>query len=96
MHLSGPIEQIYTHNEMSYVFNLWLITPLDNIPDKKETHNYDFPIKTSFQYENVNCHEIFISFQILLKLECDVDEYLYFPCVGTNTSRRMVNEFWRR
>ena len=29
MHLTGPIEQIYTHNEMSYVFNLGLITPLD-------------------------------------------------------------------
>ena len=27
--LSGPIEQIYTHNEMSYLFNLGLITPLD-------------------------------------------------------------------
>ena len=25
----------------------------------------------------------FISDQILLKLECDLDEYLYFPCVGT-------------
>ena len=53
------------------------------IPDKKETHRYDFPIKISFKYENVNCHEIFISDQILLKLECDVNEYLYFPCVGT-------------
>ena len=29
LHLSGPIEQIYTHNEMSYVFNVGLITPLD-------------------------------------------------------------------
>ena len=28
LHLSGPIEQIYTHNEMSYVFSLGLITPL--------------------------------------------------------------------
>ena len=24
-----------------------------------------------------------MSDQILLKLECDVDEYLYLPCVGT-------------
>ena len=31
LHLSGPIEQIYTHNEMSYVFNLGLITPLPTI-----------------------------------------------------------------
>ena len=30
LHLSGPIEQIYTHNEMTYEFNLGLITPLDN------------------------------------------------------------------
>ena len=27
LHLSGPIGQIYAHNEMSYVFNLGLITP---------------------------------------------------------------------
>ena len=31
LHLSGPIEQIYIHNEMSYVFNLGLITPLHTI-----------------------------------------------------------------
>ena len=31
LHLSCPIEQIYTHNEMSYVFNLGLITPLHTI-----------------------------------------------------------------
>ena len=30
-HLSGPIGQIYAHNEMSYVFNLGLITPLNTI-----------------------------------------------------------------
>ena len=28
LHLSDPIEQIYTHNEMSFVFNAGLITPL--------------------------------------------------------------------
>ena len=26
---------------------------------------------------------MFISDQILLKLKCDLDDYLYFPCVGT-------------
>ena len=31
LHLSGPNEQIYTHNEMSFVFNLGLITPLHTI-----------------------------------------------------------------
>ena len=31
LHVSGPNEQIYTHNEMSYVFNLGLITPLQTI-----------------------------------------------------------------
>ena len=31
LHLSGPIEQTYTHNEMSYAFNLGLITPLHTI-----------------------------------------------------------------
>ena len=30
-HLSGPIGQIYSHNEMSYVCNLGLITPLHTI-----------------------------------------------------------------
>ena len=29
--LSGPIEQIFTHNEMSYGFNLGLITPLHTL-----------------------------------------------------------------
>ena len=29
VHLSGPIEQICTCDEMPYVFNLGLITPLD-------------------------------------------------------------------
>ena len=29
MHFSGPIEQIFSCDEMSYVFNLGLITPLD-------------------------------------------------------------------
>ena len=31
LHLCGPNEQIYTHNEMSFVFNLGLITPLHTI-----------------------------------------------------------------
>ena len=31
LHLSGPIGQIYAHNEMSYVFNLGLITLLHTI-----------------------------------------------------------------
>ena len=31
LHLSGPNEQIYTHIEMSYVFNLGLISPLHTI-----------------------------------------------------------------
>ena len=31
LHLSGPIGHIYAHNEMSFVFNLGLITPLHTI-----------------------------------------------------------------
>ena len=50
---------------------------------KQETHHYDFSIKFFFKYENVNCHEILISDQILLKLECGVGEYLNLPCVET-------------
>ena len=63
-------------------------------PTKKETHHYDFPIKISFLYENVNCHEIFISDQILLKLECDVDECLYFPCVSTKHTKAKGKGVW--
>ena len=50
---------------------------------KKETHHYDFSIKISFSYENVNCHETLFSDQILLKLKCDIRDYLFYPCVGT-------------
>ena len=58
------------------------------LPNKKKKRTTTiFLIKISFLYENVNCHEIFISDQILLKLECDVDEYLYFPCVCTNYTK---------
>ena len=31
LHLSGPIGPIYSHNEISYVFYLGLITPLHTI-----------------------------------------------------------------
>ena len=31
LHLSGPSEQIYTHNKMSYMFILGLMTPLHTI-----------------------------------------------------------------
>ena len=61
--------------------------PLVIYPTKKETHHYDFPIKISFLYANINCHEIFISDQILLTLECGVDVCLYFPCVGTKHTK---------
>ena len=52
------------------------------MPNKKGTPHYDFPNQISFKCENVNCHEIFISVQILLKLECDIEKYLFFRCVG--------------
>ena len=52
-------------------------------PTKKETHHYNFPVYISFLYENVYCHKIFISDRNLLKLEYDVDEYLYLPFVVT-------------
>ena len=60
-----------------------LLWPLNYTRQKKKRTTTIFPIKVSFKYENVNWHEIFISDQILLKLKCDVDEYLYFPFVGT-------------
>ena len=33
--------------------------------------------------ENVNCHKILITDQVLLKLYCGIDKYLYLPSVGT-------------
>ena len=64
---------------------------------KNETHHYDFPmIDISFKYENIYCHELFISNHILLKLKYDVDAYLYIPCVGTKHKRLRVMEFWKR
>ena len=43
-HLSGPSEQIYTHNKMSYVFNVGLNTHLDtSLP-------YGFSLIYSFFY----------------------------------------------
>ena len=61
-------------------------------PLKKRTTTI-FPFRSPFKTKNVNCHEILLSDQILLKLECDVDEYLYLPCVGTKwlTSCGSVN-----
>ena len=45
---------------------------------KKKRTTTTFPLRSPFNY-----HEISIPDQILLKLECDVDEYLCLPCVGT-------------
>ena len=50
---------------------------------KKKRTTTIFPLRSPIKLENVNCHEIVISDQILLKLKCDVDEYLHFPFVGT-------------
>ena len=61
------------------MIGLFLLISFTNIytQQKKETHHYDFHIKLSFWYENVNCHDLLISDQILLKLEFGVDEYLF-------------------
>ena len=37
----------------------------------------------SYLPTNDNGNEMFISDQILLKNNCDLDEYLYSPCGGT-------------
>ena len=51
---------------------------------KKKRTTTIFPLRSPFNMKMLFfCHEIFISDQILLRLECDVDDYLYFPCVGT-------------
>ena len=50
---------------------------------KKKRTTTIFPLRSPFNNKNVNCNEIFISDQILLKLECGIAEYLFFPCVDT-------------
>ena len=59
---------------------------------KKRNAPHHFPVKLSFEYKNVNCHEILISDQIILILECGIDEYLYLPCV--RTTRGMLLSTW--
>ena len=50
---------------------------------KKKRTTTIFPLRSTFNHKNVNCYETFIFDQILLKFECDVDEYLCFLCIGT-------------
>ena len=46
---------------------------------KKKRTTTIFPLRSPY----VNCHEIFISDQILLNLKCGVDAYLYLPFEST-------------
>ena len=68
------------------------------LPDKKETQQSDFPVK----FENANYHKILISDQIILNLECGVDEYQCLSCAGTIhmtlIGKRVFEAFifWRR
>ena len=50
---------------------------------KKKRTTTIFPLRSPYNAKIVNCHEILISDQILLKLECDVNEYLYLSFVST-------------
>ena len=50
---------------------------------KKKRTTSIFPFISPFNTKIENCHDIFISDQNLLKLECDKDVHLYFPRVGT-------------
>lgn len=58
---------------------------------KKETHDWDFPVKFFFKCKTAYCYTILISDQILLKLklECGVDYYLYLQCKGTKLSMQL-------
>ena len=50
-------------------------------PTKKKRTTTIFPLRSPFNTKMLIVMKY--SFFILLKRECDVDEYLYFPCVGT-------------
>ena len=50
---------------------------------KKKRTTTIFPLRSPFNTKMLTAMKHFISDQILLKLKCDVDEYLFFPCVGT-------------
>ena len=56
------------------------------IQDIKKRTTTIFPLDLLLK-QNVNSHEIFISDQILLKLECDIDEFLYLLFVGTKHTK---------
>ena len=65
-------------------------------PTEEETHHSYFPVEFALKCENANYHNILIFDQILLKLECVLDEYLCFPHSKTKTSMSLVNRFRRR
>ena len=71
------MKYLYEKTCLRYAQILFIIHPTKN----KRTTTI-FPLRSPFSTK-CYCHEIFISDQSLLKLECNVDEYLYFPCVGT-------------
>ena len=60
---------------------------LECIPDKKRNAPLRFSHLDLLLNENVYCHVIFVSGQILLKLKCGVDEHLYLPCVCTKPTK---------
>ena len=54
------------------------------IPDKKKKkRNSTIFLKFSIYCANTNCNKIIIFDQILLKLECGVDKYMFLPYTGT-------------
>ena len=64
-------------------------------PTKKKRNSKIFPLSFPFNAKMLIVIKYQVFYQISPKLECGVDEYLCFPCVGTNTSRRTVNGFWK-
>ena len=56
-------------------------------PTKKKHTTTIFSFRC-FKNENVSCHEIFISDQIILKLESDVDEYVSAPSLCRHTTHQ--------
>ena len=72
---------------------LYMLFSKGKYTGQKKKHNSKiFPLSFPFNAklsnflancQNANCHKILSFDQISPKLECGIDEYLCFPCVGT-------------
>ena len=87
-HVCPPVRKIIHSLKLVDYLHVQAINPWYNYTQQRKKRTTTiFPFRSPFETKFVNCHKIFISDQILLKLKCDVDEYLYLPCTGTKLTK---------